>query len=255
MVIDHIRRGTHDRADVTGPCRGCATAVSCRAASRTSRRACPLPSPAVHTAHRWRNLKSRATCDSPVTPRSPTDVPSPCGQRRRRIHPDNFYRLQADAIRGCNPAQISAITMVTHARATGGGVPDVSLLLPPGRVHPVCMTYGTCSLQAHQSSRIGRQRPPCAWQSHASIWTRISIRICRIWGKLSAHTAGPYQYATNASFKLDGRDLLAPCASLPPHRWTPRGRMRGVGATCTAPTTHERPKRMKAPECCKIGAG
>ena len=56
MVINRIRRGTHDRADANGPCRGCATAVSFRAASRTSRRAGPLPSPAVHTAHRWRNL-------------------------------------------------------------------------------------------------------------------------------------------------------------------------------------------------------
>ena len=44
----------------------------------------------------------------------------------------------------------------------------------------------------------------------------FTIRICRIWGELSAHTAGPYQYATNASFRSDGRDLLAPCASLPP---------------------------------------
>ena len=43
VVIDRTRRGTHDRADVTEPCRGCATAVSCRAASRTSRRACPCP--------------------------------------------------------------------------------------------------------------------------------------------------------------------------------------------------------------------
>ena len=57
VVIDRIRRGTHDRADANGPCRGCATAVSCRAASRTSRRACPLPSPAAHTAHRWRKLE------------------------------------------------------------------------------------------------------------------------------------------------------------------------------------------------------
>ena len=86
------------------------------------------------------NLKSRATCDSPVLPRSPTDVPSPCGQRRRRIYPDNSYRLQADAIRGCNLARIAVITMVAHAPATGGGVPDASLLLPAGRVHPVCMT-------------------------------------------------------------------------------------------------------------------
>ena len=40
-------------------------------------------------------------------------------------------------------------------------------------------------------------------------------------------------------------------------RFTSRGpsRMRGVGATCTAPTTHGRPKRTSAPECCQIGAG
>ena len=72
---------------------------------------------------------------------------------------------------------------------------------------------------------------------------------------VSAHTAGPYQDATNASLGLDGRDLLAPCASLPPCRGTPRGRMRGVGATCTAPTTHGRPKRTSAPERCQIAAG
>jgi hypothetical protein len=30
---------------------------SFRAASRTSRRACPLPSPAAHSAHRWRKLE------------------------------------------------------------------------------------------------------------------------------------------------------------------------------------------------------
>ncbi len=86
------------------------------------------------------NLQSRAMYDSPVLPRSPTGIPSPCGQRRRRIYPDNSYRLQADAIRGCNLDQIAAITMVAHAHATGGGVPDASLLLPAGRVHPVCMT-------------------------------------------------------------------------------------------------------------------
>ena len=49
------------------------------------------------------NLKSRATCDSTVPPRSPTDVPSPCGQLTCRIYPDNSYNLQADAIRGLQP--------------------------------------------------------------------------------------------------------------------------------------------------------
>ena len=87
------------------------------------------------------NLKSRATSDSPVPPRSHTDVPSPCGQLTCRICPDNSYRLQADAVRGCNLARIAVITVVTrtHARATGGGVSDACLLLPAGRVHPVCM--------------------------------------------------------------------------------------------------------------------
>jgi hypothetical protein len=85
------------------------------------------------------NLKSRATCDSAVLPRSPTDVRTPSGQRRCRIHPEHCYRLHAEAIRGCNLDQIAAITMLAHVPATGGGVPDASLLLPAGRVHPVCM--------------------------------------------------------------------------------------------------------------------
>ena len=49
------------------------------------------------------NLTSRATCDSPVLPRSPADVPSPCGQRRRRIHPQHCCKLQAAVIRGLQP--------------------------------------------------------------------------------------------------------------------------------------------------------
>ena len=43
-------------------------------------------------------------------------------------------------------------------------------------------------------------------------------------GSVSAHTAGPYQYATSASFKSDGRVSFASCASLPPYRSTSRGR-------------------------------
>jgi len=84
---------------------------------------------------------------------------------------------------------------------------------------------------------------------------RLPSAICQMRRELSAHKAGPYQHATNAGLRLDGRDLFAPCTSLPPHRWTSRGRMRGVGATCPAPTTHGRPKRMAGPECCQIGAG
>ena len=104
VVIDRIRRGTHVRADATGPCRGCATAVSCRAASRTSRRACPCPVLLCTLHIGGANFKSRATCDSPVLPRSPTHVPSPSGQWVCVIHPEHCCKLQAEAIRrvrGC----------------------------------------------------------------------------------------------------------------------------------------------------------
>ena len=49
------------------------------------------------------NLKSRATCDSPVLPRSFTDVPAPSGQRRCRIHPEHCCKLHTKAIRGLQP--------------------------------------------------------------------------------------------------------------------------------------------------------
>ena len=50
--------------------------------------------------------------------------------------------------------------------------------------------------------------------------------------------------------------LARPCASLPPCQGTSRGRMRGVGATCTASTTHGRPNTHGKPlEYGKFGAG
>ena len=45
----------------------------------------------------------------------------------------------------------------THA--TGGGFPDARLLLPAGRVHPVCIAQGICSWHARRLTQIGRQRP------------------------------------------------------------------------------------------------
>ena len=103
MVIDRTRRGTHDRADVTEPCRGRATAVSCRAASHTSRSACLCPVLPCILHIGGANWKSRVTCDSPVLPRSPTDDPTPSRQLTCRICPDNSYSLQAEAIRGLQP--------------------------------------------------------------------------------------------------------------------------------------------------------
>jgi hypothetical protein len=48
-------------------------------------------------------LKSRATCDSPVLPRSFADVPAPAGQLTCRIHPEHCCKLLAEAIRGLQP--------------------------------------------------------------------------------------------------------------------------------------------------------
>ena len=155
-----MRRGTHDRADATGPCRGCATAVSCRAASCMSRRPCPRPvCYGAHCTSVAQTCRAARRVTRQLLPRSPTDVPAPSGQRRRRTYPDNCYKRQAEAARGGDLDQIAAITMATRTYATGGGFPDARLLLPAGRVHPICIAQGRCSWHARRLTQIGRQRP------------------------------------------------------------------------------------------------
>ena len=159
MVIDRTRRGTHDRADATGPCRGCATAVSCRAAGRTSRRVCPRPlTPSLLcTLHiGGSNLKSRATCDSAVLPRT---------SRRPRV--SGHVRCVRSIATDCKRKAFGAVTSIrSHdcdgdaRRCTiGGGLPYASLLLPAGRAHPLCIAQGRCSWHARRLTQIGRQRP------------------------------------------------------------------------------------------------
>ena len=164
------------------------------------------------------------------------------------------YKLQAEAIRGCNLDQIARV------RWQRAEVPSAAAFQTQACccLRDACIPmHGIRSVQLAGSPAVANRPAEAARCFEVACEppdARLPSAICQLWRKLTAHTAGPYQYATNASFRSDGRDLLAPCASLPPHRWTPRGRMRGVGATCTAPTTHGRPKRMKAPECCQIGA-
>ena len=133
VVIDCTRRGTHDRADVTEPCRGCATAVSCRAASRTSRRPCPRPvCYGAHCTSVAQTCRAARRVTRQLLPRSPTDVPAPSGQRRRRTYPDNCYKRQAEAVRGGDLDQIAAITNATHAN------------MPPAAAFP---TQACCCLR------------------------------------------------------------------------------------------------------------
>ena len=245
MVIDRTRRGMHDQADANGPCRGCATAVSCRAAIRTSRRACPCPVLLCTLHIGGANLKSRATCDSTLLPRSPTDVPAPSGQRRCRVHPNHGHKLQADAIWGL---LTSFRSVVTHSRATGGGVPDASLLLPVGGVHPACMAYGTCRLQAHQPSRVGRQRPPCAWKSRASTRTRVyHPNMPELARTFCAHSR-PIPRRDQRPLQVGWARLARAMRLAPTMSRDLRGRRRGIGATCTASKTYALSKRVPPQE-------
>ena len=87
------------------------------------------------------NLKSRATCDSPVPPRSPADVPSPCAQRRCRIHPQHCCKLQAAVIRGLQPRSnrrdyhVSAHTC--HRRRRSGPKPAAASGTRASRMHGI----------------------------------------------------------------------------------------------------------------------
>jgi hypothetical protein len=190
-----------------------------------------------------------------VLPRSPTDVPSLSGQRTCTMHPEHCCKLQAEAIRGCESrldrSDYHGDARTCHRRRRSRRKPAAASGTRPSRMHCIMnMPLAGSPAAANRPAEAARCfevacEPPDA---------RLPSAICQMWRERPAHTAGPYQYATNSGFRLDGHDLLAPCASLPPHRWTSRCRMRGVGATCTAPTTHGHHKRMEGPECCQLGA-
>ena len=181
--------------------------------------------------------------------------------RRPRVRGDAGYirSIAASCTRkpfgGCNLDQIATTAMVsTHVPSAAAFQTQACCCLRDACIPDAWHKERAACRLASRREQAGRGRPVLrATCEHPD--ARLPSATCQMWRERPAHTAGPYEYATNASFKLDGRDLLAPCASLRPHRWTPRGRMRGVGATCTAPTTHGRPRRMVTPDCCKTGAG
>ena len=153
MLIDRMRRGTHDRADATGPCRGCATAVSCRAASCMSRRPCPRPvCYGAHCTSVAQTCRAARRVTRQLLPRSPTDVPAPSGQRRRRIYPDNCYKRQAEAVRGGDLDQIARLprqrTHTCHRRRLSRRTPAAAGGRRASRMHSTRKMQLACS-QAH----------------------------------------------------------------------------------------------------------
>jgi hypothetical protein len=65
-------------------------------------------------------VDERATCDSTLLPRSPTDIPAPSGRQTCRIYPDTCYKRPAEAVRGGDLDQIARLpgqrTHICHRR-------------------------------------------------------------------------------------------------------------------------------------------
>ena len=231
---------------LTEPCRGRATAVSCRAASRTSRSACPCPVLPCILHIGGANWKSCATCDSPVLPRSPKDDPTPSRQLTCRICPDNSYRLQAEAIRACNLAQIAASTMVAHApghrRRRFRRMPAAASGTRASRMHRI----GSVRLAGSPAVASRPAEAARCLESHASTRTRVyDPNMPDVANTYCAHSRpmpirDRYQLAV-AWLRLVQAESLAPMRLMD---W--RGRMRRIGATCTAAKTHARLQGMLA---------
>ena len=175
VVIDRTRRGTHDRGDVTEPCRGGATAVSCRAASRTSRRACPCPV-LLRTLHiGGASLKSRATSTRQCYRGRPRTSQRPRVSRHAGYARSIATSCKRKPFGGCSLDQIAAIAMVARARATGGGFPEVIQQLPAAHMHPGWIAQRTRRLQAEQPARISRQVAGRCLESRKRLWTRAQL--------------------------------------------------------------------------------
>jgi hypothetical protein len=182
-----MRRGTHVRADATGPCRGCATAVSCRAASCMSRRPCPRPVCCAHCTSVAQTCRAALRVTRQLLPRSPTDVPAPWSRQRCRMHPEHLLQAASGSHSGLQSQSDRTIAVATHAHATGGGFPDARLLLPARRVHLVCIAQGICSWHARMLTQIGRQRPLGARVACELGWTRGLPSECERVGCLYLH--------------------------------------------------------------------
>ena len=203
----------------------------------------PHAQSAVHTAHRWLSLKGRATCgpfgrDSTVLPWPPTGVPKPAGQQGCNMYPNNCYRLQADAMRGCELDQI--------ARCANGAARSRHWRRLSGATSYAHSTNRSmaCRLTSRREW-AGRGRPKLESRAH------ISGRALTI--RNMPNSAIPLGAQCRPMPNRDRCQLvvawlwLVYAESLAPMRlmgW--RGRMRRIGATCTAAKTHARLQGMPA---------
>ncbi len=96
MVIARIRRGAHDRAKVTEPCRGRPTA-RCQLPSGQLHESRAMPVPGL-SAHRRLTLKSRAARGATEPP--PTDIPEPLRSAEMQDAPGEFSQAASGSHSG-----------------------------------------------------------------------------------------------------------------------------------------------------------
>ena len=120
-------------------------------------------------------LKSRATCDSTVLPRSPTDGPAPSAQRRcvPVIYPGNCYKRQAEAFRGGDLDQIARLRRqrahICHRRRLSRRKPAAAGGTRASRMDSTRKMQLACS-QAHPN------RPAEAALSASCVWAQLDAR-------------------------------------------------------------------------------
>ncbi len=96
---------------------------------------------------------------------------------------------------------------------------------------------GTCASRMHGIRKMQRAGSPAVASRPAaaaglSIWTRVYHPNMPDLARIKLLSAR-YKYAADASLMLDGASAMRLAPTV--YRWTSRGRMRGLGATCTAP--------------------
>jgi hypothetical protein len=139
---------------------------------------------------------------------------------------------------------------VTHARASGGGVPGASR----GCLRDACILYArheehaACRL-ASRREQAGRGRPVLRVTCE-HLDARLPSEYAGFGGNVLAHKAGPYQYATSGWARLARAMRLAPTISLDFSRSNARDR-----SDLHSPNDAWTLRTPDSPQYCKIGAG
>jgi len=200
-------------------------------------------------------LKSHATCDSAVLPRSPTDLRTPPGQRRCRTHREHCYRLQVEAIRGLQSrsdrSDYHGSARTCQRRRRSRRKPAAACGTRAYRMHIIR------NMQLAGSPAVANRLAEAALclELRASTRTRVSHPNMPDLARTYCAHSRPIPRRDQRQLQVGWARLARAMRLAPTISRDLRGRMRGVGATCTAPVTHALSKHVPPQECRKIRAG